>query len=112
MKTELNGSLKVECLVNTVDKWELPSYAVTVLAWSSKKHAVSCYPDGRLCIFCWLIPDTFHPGLLSFGLLGAVLVGINHLVFWKELIIEDFLPNPAYIQYHLLWMKTALWCGC
>ena len=32
------------------DESELPSQAVTVLAWSSKKHAVLHYPDGRLCM--------------------------------------------------------------
>ena len=35
----------------------------------------------------------------------------NHLVFWKELIIEDTLPIPPHIQHHLLWMKTGLWYG-
>ena len=40
------------CLVNTADESELPSQTVTVFAWSSKKHAVLLYPDGRLCIFC------------------------------------------------------------
>ena len=30
---------------------ELPSQAVTVFAWSSKKQALLNYPDGRLHIF-------------------------------------------------------------
>ena len=34
------------------DESELPSKAVTVFAWSSKKRAVLRYPDGRLCVFC------------------------------------------------------------
>ena len=49
--------------------------------------------------------------LLSVGLIGAAVVGINHLVFEKELIIEDSLPIPPYTQHHLLWMKTGLWHG-
>ena len=52
VKTEINGNPKVPCLVNMVDESELPSQAVTVFAWSSKKHVVLCYPDGRLCVFC------------------------------------------------------------
>ena len=31
-----------------VDESELPTQAVTVFAWSSKKHVVLGYPDGRL----------------------------------------------------------------
>ena len=38
------------------------------------------------------------------------LVGINHLVFWKEFILGTPFQYPAYIQHHLLWMKTGLWC--
>ena len=37
--------------MNTADELELPNQAVTVFAWSSKKHAVLRYPDGRLCVF-------------------------------------------------------------
>ena len=73
-----------------------------------KKHAVLCYPDGRLCIFCWLILDAFHRELLLVGLMGEVFIGINYLVFLKELIIEDSIAIPPYTQHHLLWMKTAL----
>ena len=62
---------KVQCLVNTVNESELSSQAVTVVAWSSEKHVVSCYPDGRWCIFCWLIPDTLHQVLLSVGRTGS-----------------------------------------
>ena len=38
---------KVDCLVDTADESKLPSQAVTVFAWSSKKQAVLWYPDGR-----------------------------------------------------------------
>jgi len=44
---------------------------VTVFAWSSKKYLVLCYPGGRLCIFCLLIPDTFFQVLPSIGLTGS-----------------------------------------
>ena len=31
---------------------------ITAFAWSLKKYVVLCYPDGRLCLFSWLILDT------------------------------------------------------
>ena len=74
-----------------------------------QSNMVLCYPDGRLCIFCWLILNAFHRELLSVGLMGAVFVGINHLVFLKELIIEDSIAIPPYTQHHLLWMRTGFW---
>ena len=98
----------MQCLVNTVGESELPSQALTLFAWSSKKHVVLHYPDGRLCVFCWLILDAFCRLLLSVGLIGAVLVWINRLAFRKELIIEDSLSIPPYTR-HLLWMKTGFW---
>ena len=52
IKTKINEHQKVQRLVNTADESELPSQAVTIFAWSSKKHAVLCHPDGRLCVFC------------------------------------------------------------
>ena len=59
------------------------------------------YSDERLCFLL----DTFHQGLLSVGLL----VGMNCLVFWKELIMKDsVLISPS---QHLLWVKTGIWCG-
>ena len=61
----------MQCLVNTADETEHPSQVVIVFAWSSKKHAVLGYPDGRLCIFCLLILDAFHQVLLSVGLIGS-----------------------------------------
>ena len=53
------------CLVNTEDESELLSQAVTVFAWSSKKHAFLSYPDGRLCFLltnsrCFLLSDAFN----------------------------------------------------
>ena len=70
-KDRNNWKSKVQCLVNTVDESELPSQAVTVFAWSSKKHAVLRYPDGRLCVFCWLILDAFCWVPLSVALSGS-----------------------------------------
>ena len=35
VKTKINGNPKLQCLVNMVDESELPSQAVTVIAWSS-----------------------------------------------------------------------------
>ena len=37
----------MRCLVNIEDGIDPPGQAVTVSAWSSKKHAVLHYPDGR-----------------------------------------------------------------
>ena len=42
----------MQCLVNREDESELASQAVTVFAWSSKKHEVLRYPGERLCVFC------------------------------------------------------------
>ena len=71
-------------------------------AWSSKKHAILHFSDERLCIFCLLIPDAFCRVLPS---VGAVLAGIYHSVFQKELIIKDS-------QFHHIHItKTCLWCG-
>ena len=97
--------------MNTADESELPSQAVTVFAWSSKKHVVLCYPVGRLCVFCWLILNGVHQVLPTVGLIRSSTVGSNCLVFKKELIIEDSLPIPPYTQHHLLWIKTSLCCG-
>ena len=46
VKTEINGNLQVQYLVNTANKLELPSQAVTVFAWSANKLEVLRYPDG------------------------------------------------------------------
>ena len=53
------------------DESEPLSQAVTVFAWSTKKRVVLSYPDGRLCVFCWLILDAFHPVLLLREYMGA-----------------------------------------
>ena len=106
VKTEINGNPKVQCLVNTVDESELPSQALTVFAWSPKRHAVLSYPDGHSC----LTPGAFVECCFPWVQLGPVLVGINPLVFQKELMVDSF-PIPPYTQHHLFWMKTGLWCG-
>ena len=48
--TEINRNSKVQHLVNMVDESELSNQAITVFAWSSKRHMVLHYADGRLCI--------------------------------------------------------------
>ena len=53
--------------------------------------------------------DAFHRELLLVGLMGAVFIGLNHLVFLKEPIIEDSIAMPPYTQHHLLWMRTGFW---
>ena len=52
VKIKINGNLKVQCLLNREDKSALPRQAVTGFAWSLKKQAVLCYPDGRLRVSC------------------------------------------------------------
>ena len=85
-----------------------PSY--NSFAWSSKKHVVLNYPDERFCSLCWLIPDAFHWVMLQLVSLVVLLVGINCFLFQEELTIDDSLPNPPYMQHHLLWMKVSFWC--
>ena len=51
-KDQNEWNTKLKCLMNTGNESELPNQTVTVFAWSLKKHAVLCSPDGRLCIFC------------------------------------------------------------
>ena len=87
-------------LVSTPDESELPSQAVTVSAWSSG-NAVLCYPDGRLCVFCWLFPDMFR-WVLPFI---AVLVGINW--FFQEFRVEDCFPVPPHTQNHLFTWRSV-----
>ena len=100
----------MQCLVNMADESELPSQAVTVFAWSSQKHAVVHYPDGRLCVFCWLIPDTFRQMLLLVSLIGSIACW-NWSFGFPEKAHNRGLPIPSYPQHHLLWVKTGLWCG-
>ena len=68
----------MQCLLTMADVSELPSQAVTVTAWSSKKHTFLCYPDGRLCVFCWLILAAFCRVLLSVGVIGSII----KLIIW------------------------------
>ena len=91
----------MQCL-STPDESELPSQAVTVFAWSTRKHAVLCYPDGRLCTFCWLFPDTFC-SVLPFI---AVFFRINWF-FQKEFIVEDCFPVPPHTQNHLFGWRSV-----
>ena len=50
MSGEYSSNPNVQGLVSMADESELPSQAVTVFAWSLKKHAVLHYPNGRLCV--------------------------------------------------------------
>ena len=76
-----------------------------------QRNMQSCIILMEDCVFSldqfWMLFLKYCFHLVS---LGAVL-GINHLVFQKELIIEDSLLIPPCIQHHHLWMKTSLWCG-
>ena len=93
------------------DESEIPGQALIVFAWSSKKHVVLCYPDGRLWVFCRLIPDAFHGMLLSVGLVGRSSCWNSSFGFPKGAHIKDSLPIPLYTRSHLLWMKTGLCCN-
>ena len=79
------GNPKVQCLVHMVNDSKFPRQAVTIFAWSSKRHVVLHYPDSNT--WNW-----------SFG-------------FPEWLIIEDSLPIPRYTQHHLLWTNIGFWCG-
>ena len=106
----LNGNLKGQCLVNTSYESELPSQAVTAFAWSSKKPEVLHYSDGRLRIFCWLIPDAIRWVLLSVGLIRSSPCW-NQLFGFPEGAHDRKLPTPPHTHHHLLWKKAGLWCG-
>ena len=77
------------------DESEPLSQIVTVLTWLSKQYVVLHYPDGRLCIFCCLIPNAFHWVLLSGGLIGSSTFRISCSVFQKELIIRGLPSNST-----------------
>ena len=96
---------KVQCLVNTADKSKPSSQTATVFAWSSKKHAVFHYPDGRLCILHWLILDAFYWVVFSVGLNGSILGLITWFSGRSSLLILSCM------QHHLPCMKSSLWCG-
>ena len=68
VKTKINGYPKVQHLVNMVNESEVSNHAVTIFAWSSKKHVVLDYPSGILCVFFRLITKTSQ---LSAGLIGS-----------------------------------------
>ena len=74
-----------------------------------KKHVALRYPDGRLCVFCWLILDAFCWVLLSVGLIGSSTCW-NYSFGFLERAHNRGLPIPPY-THHLLWMKIGLWCG-
>ena len=81
-------------------------------AWSSKKHAVLRYPNGRLYLFCWLILDAFHQSSATFNWSNWEQYLLELITcFPEELIIEGSLPILPYTQHHLLWMRAGLWCG-
>ena len=100
--TKIHRNSKVQHLVNTVDESELPNQAITVVAWSSKRHVVLPYAEGRLCIFCWLTPDTFHRVLLSVKL-EAILFGTHILVFLEGVLTRRLLSTPTMYKTSTSW---------
>ena len=85
--------------------------SLTVFAWSSKKHVVLHCPDGRQCVFCWLIMDAFHQVLLSVDLIRNRTCWNLCFGFPEGAHYRHTLPILPYTQHHFLWMKTGLWCG-
>ena len=91
-----------------MDKSELPSQDATVSAWSPRKHAVLRYHDGRVCVFCWLIPDAFWSSIaFSLSNLEPYLLEIINW-FSRRSHNRRLPPIPPYTQHHLLCMKTSL----
>ena len=111
MKTEINGHLKVQCLVNMVDESELPSQAVTVFAWSSKKRGLELSWCKTVRFLLTNSRRFSSSAAFSLSNWERVLVRINHLVFQKELMIESSLPIPPRTQHHF-WMKSSLSYDC
>ena len=99
-KWTFEGVMSGEC-----GGWIRTSQTVTVFAWSSKKHAVFHYPDGRLCILHWLILDAFYWVVFSVGLNGSILGLITWFSGRSSLLILSCM------QHHLPCMKSSLWCG-
>ena len=99
VKTKINGTLKAQCLVNIVDKSELSSQVVTISAWLSEKHAVLHYPDGRPCMFCWLILDTS---------LSTAFSWFNWEQYLLEFIIWLFRRRKRWAGLGLKWEWVAL----
>lgn len=96
VKTEINGHL-------TVSVWWIQWWIRTSQpsAWFYlvilKKHVVLHCPDGRQCVFCWLIMDAFHQiAAFSWSNWEQGLVGIYTLIFQKELII-----GTSFQSYHI-----------
>ena len=85
--------------------WIRTSQTVTVFAWSSNKHVVFHYADGRLCILHWLILDAFYWVVFSVGLIG----GIWGLITWFS--GRSSLLILSCTQHHFPCMKSTLWCG-
>ena len=120
--------MNFQYLMYMADESQLPIEAITIFAWSSKTHththththrhthtnkktnAVLCYPDGRLCIFYWLILDAFDQVLLSVGLTESSTSWNESFGFQRKLIIDHSFPISPY-THHLFWMKTGHWCG-
>ena len=74
-------------MISMADELELPRQTATIFPWSSKKHVVFHYPDGRWYIFCWLILDAFHWVLPLVGLIDLLQNGgqwkvLNSRVKW------------------------------
>ena len=81
-------------LASMMNESDLPSHTVTAFAWSSKKHTISQDPDGKLCIFCWLILDACSRVLPSIDLIGSG-AGTNYLVFMEETHNKGLSSNPT-----------------
>ena len=70
-----------------------------------QRNMVLRYPDGRFCIFCWLILDTSCRMLLSVGQIGSSTFWNESFVFWKELIIEG---SQSYHIYTIIVFEWRL----
>ena len=84
--------------------------AVTVFARSWKKH-VSCVILMEDYVFCWLILDTFHQGLLSVGLIGSSTCWNELFGFLERAHNEEICSNLTIYtksslgeDWHLVWL--------
>ena len=96
--------------MNTADKSELPSQAITAFTWLSKKHVVLRYPAGRWHISCWLISDTFPRAVSSVGLIGSCTCWNSSFGFLAGAHNRRFPPNST--AYTSPLKEDGLWCGC
>ena len=103
-------------LMNVADESELPSQSAPAFAQSSKKHSVLYYPDWRLCIFCWLLLDTFCGVLLSVGLIGSSICWNQSFGFLEGVHNGGLASNPNTIytvspsldeDWPLVWLVVA-----